>query len=335
MNNIRLFIDDLKKNIIADDYTFFIATATSIFVSYFLFGVGSITFSAVAVLFAFIIDSAKQNNGDYFYTLFWLLIILAGGYVGFRLKMSIEFYVLLFFISNFYYRAFDVDPYAGRAVPFMVILATIGTVLTKASIADALSYCIGSVCSVLAIAIAHRNKVEFTAFKYGLFSKALYMTNRHVFISSFVYSIFLFLTVFLPHHFLLRNVYWAAITFVILVKPKTYRILSDTLTRFFGCILGGGLTIGIINLGIYSKVLVVIIIAICIFLTPTLLNLNRVMKSFAITVFVLLVIEYASFWHDTHYLLAWARIYETLIGGTLAILASIVLYYVDKIKSPF
>lgn len=53
--------------------------------------------------------------------------------------------------------------------------------------------------------------------------------------------------------------------------------------------------------------------------------MNYLLKSFGITVFVLLLIEKTIYLYNPNYQLPYSRIYETIIGGLIALMASIIL----------
>jgi len=124
----------------------------------------------------------------------------------------------------------------------------------------------------------------------------------------------------------LYRAYWAPLTFIVLLRPKEVKILKTTCLRFIGSLLGALFIIALFNLISFTHIdLYFCILGVVVFLLPSFLKLNYTAKTFAITVFVLLLLEETEFLHDPTYLLPFSRVYETLIGGCVAIVASIVL----------
>lgn len=319
-----------NKIITIDNFIFISCALVSALVCYLLLGAGNITLGVISVMFTFIIFSAKPNNGDYAYTFLWLILILAGCYIGISLRLSVGFYIFLFIISSYYYVSFNRDLFSDRAIPFLVIYASLGTTMKELPFQSALSFIIGSIVALIILGVAHKQQIEFKAFKTGLFSKTLYANPPHILISSLIYSGLLFLCLFLPDHFGLQRAYWAPMTFIILLKPKDQNTIRNTIDRFIGSVAGAITVFLILNFEGHFKIVNLVLIAICVFLLPSFFKLANLAKAFGITVFVLILLESAEFWKDTSYTLPYARIYETFIGGSLAIVGSIVIKTLRK-----
>lgn len=318
------------KIITIDNFIFMSCALVSALICYLLLGAQNITLGVVSVMFTFIIFSAKPNSGDYAYTFIWLIIILIGCYIGIALKLSVGFYIFLFIISNYYYISFNRDPFSDRAIPFIVIYASLGTTMKGLGYDSAIAFIIGTVVALIIMGIAEKRKVEFTAFKTGLFSKTLYANPPHILISSLIYSSLLFLCLYLPEHFGLQRAYWSSMTFIILLKPKDQNTIKNTIDRFLGSVLGALVVLLILNIEGHYKLVNLIIIAVCVFLLPSFFKLANMLKAFGITVFILILLESAEFWRQPNYSLTYARIYETFIGGSLAVIGSILLKTLRK-----
>lgn len=318
------------KIITKDNFIFLLCAVLSAVVCSLILGIDNVTLGVVSVMFTFIIYSAKPNNGDYVYTFIWISIILLGCYIGIYLKLSFGFYIFLFIISSYYYITINKDSFSDRAVPFLVIYASLGTSMKKLPLDSALAFLIGAVVALIVLGIAHQRKVEFTAFKTGLFSKTLYANSPHVLLNSIIYSLFLFLCLYLPNHLGLARTYWAPMTFIILLKPKDENIVKNTLGRFWGSVVGAIFVFILLHLDMHFKIINLVIIAVCVFLLPSFFKLNFFLKTFGITTFILVLLESAEYWKNPDYTLTYLRIFETFIGGSLAILASLLLKYLRK-----
>lgn len=316
-----------------DNFIFITCALVSALVCYLTLGVENITLGVVSVMFTFVVFSAKPDNGDYVYTFLWVAIILLGCYIGILFHLSVAFYLFLFFVSVYYYISFERDTFSARAIPFMVIYASLGTTMKALEFKSALSFLMGSVIALIILGFAHHRKIEFTAFKNGIFSKTLYANPPHIFVSAFVYSVLLFSCLYLPDHFGLERVYWAPMTFIILLKPKDQDTIKNTIDRFIGSIVGAVVVFILLNIEGHYKIINLGIIALCVFLLPSFFKLKNWVKTFGITVFILVLLESAEFWKDPNYTLPYARIYETFIGGMIAILGSFVLRQLQKFNT--
>ncbi|WP_170143336.1 FUSC family protein [Orbus hercynius] len=320
-----------------DNCVFFITALINSAICYSLFGITGAMFGVLTVFFTNIVYHAKEESNNIFYIGFLLSLILVGGGIGFLLKLSVPFYLFLFIFSYFYYVSFNKDVFVDRIVPFFVIFACMGTTLPSVSPDLPLAYLTGISISLLMLSILKHKKYDSSAFKNGLFSKNLYLSDQRLALRAFIYSLFLFLSLAIPDYFDLYRVYWAPLTFVVLLRPLEVSVIKTTLSRFLGCVFGALLIFALFHLLLLKiAALDIALIAIVIFVMPTFLQLNYLLKTFAITVFVLLLIEEAEFWRDPTYLLPYSRVYETLIGGSMAILGSLVLKSIrqDELSTP-
>lgn len=309
-----------------DNFTFFFIAFINAMVCFCLFGMSEVMVGIITVLFSYMTYSAKDDTSNIFYIAFILSLIVVAGGIGFLLKLSLPFYLFLFVISYFYYISYNKDIVIDRVIPFIVIFACMGTTLPAVNMQLPLAFLIGISISLVMLLLLKRKGYDTDAFKKGLFSKDLYRSKKRLGLRAFVYSLFLFLSLVIPDYFDLYRVYWSPLTFIVLLRPKELGIVKITLSRFFGSVLGAlfiflWLYLNPLNNGYID----VLLVALVVFFMPTFLKLNYVLKIFGITVFVLLLIEETEFWGDPTYLLPYSRVYETLIGGSIALCASFVL----------
>lgn len=316
-----------------DNGVFFLTALINSAICYSLFGAIGATFGILTVLFSNMVYGTKADSANLFYMIFLLSLIIIGGAIGFLLKLSFLFYLFLFAISYFHYVSFNKDAYVDHIFIFFIIFSCMGTTLPSVSIKLPLAYLTGVVVSLLVLTILKRKKYDSSAFKNGLFSKELYCSKSRLGLRAFIYSIFLFLSLAIPDYLGLYRVYWAPLTFVVLVHPQDVGIIKNTLSRFLGSFLGALFVFTIFHVVLFKTTyLDLSILMMTVFLLPTFLKLNYIFKTFAITIFVLLLLEETQFWQDPTYLLPYSRVYETVIGGVMAICASLVLRWVRKIN---
>lgn len=118
-----------------------------------------------------------------------------------------------------------------------------------------------------------------------------------------------------------------------LLHPKEMNIIKVTLLRFLGSLLAAAFVITMFSITKSKETYIYLsVLALTIFFIPTFFRLNYMLKTFSITVFVLLLLEETLFLHNPTYLLPISRVYETFIGGVVAILASLVLNIIRIIK---
>lgn len=312
---------------------FLIATIVNSTICFSLFGIIGGIFGVLTALFSNIAYDAKPDSSNIFYVFFLLCLVIVGGGIGFTLKLTIYFYIYLFFLSYCYYLFYKKDDYLDRIFPFLIIFSCMGTTLDSISIDLPMAYISGVAISLIIFSLLKHKDPESHAFKNGLFSKEIYHSDEKIYIRAFLFSFFLFLSLSIPDYLNLYKPYWAPLTFIMLLHPKEINIIKVTLLRFLGSLLAAIFVISMFSITkskenyIYLSVLALII-----FFIPTFFRLNYMLKTFAITVFVLLLLEETQFLHNPTYLLPISRVYETFIGGTVAILASIVLNIIRIIK---
>ena len=319
------------KILTKDNFIFTISIILSGLICYVTLGAQFMTLGLISVMFTYVIYSSKPNNGEYAYVFLWLIIILAGCYIGIWLKLSIAFYIFLLLVSTYYYISYGrEDSFSDRAIAYLVIYASLGTTIHNLNYRAAIAFLIGGLVTLFIMYIVYREKMQFTAFRKGIFSRALYTNSTHVLLSALVYSALLFLCLYLPDHFGLQRAYWAPMTFVILLKPKEKDTLKNTIDRFWGSVAGALFVFLFINTLGHYRIATLILIAFVAFIMPICLKMTGMKKTLALTVFVLLLLETAEFWNDPNYALPYARIYETFIGGVLAVLGSLFLKLLRK-----
>lgn len=304
---------------------FFIIAVLNSLICFALFGMIGSVFGVLTVLFTHIVYAAKPDN-NIFYVWFLLVLVLMGALVGHVLKLSVGFYIYLFLFSCFYYVIYNKDACVDRAIPFFIIFSCMGTTLPAVSVDMPLAYVTGITVSLLLLRFFNRKTKTDGPFSNGLFARGSYTGNKNILLRAFVYSLFLFLSLFIPDYFDLYRPYWAPLTFIVLLRPKEMSILKITVSRFAGSVLGATFLLVLYYfLGFNSVYVYYGLLAVAVFMLPTFLNANYIAKTFAITVFVLLLLEETEYLHDPTYLLPVSRVYETFIGGSIAIVASIAL----------
>ncbi|MEQ5042267.1 FUSC family protein [Providencia manganoxydans] len=314
--------------------TFFIAVIINSAVCFSLFGIVGCMFGVLTTLFSSIVYDAKNDSSNIFYMTFLLLLVMVGGAIGFLLKLTIYFYIYLFLVSYCYYLFYKKDDYLDRVFPFIIIFSCMGTTLGSISADIPMAYTTGVIVSLIVLSVLKRKHYKNHAFRSGLFSKQMFHSNEHIYIRAFIFSIFLFLSLSIPDYLNLYKPYWAPLTFVMLLHPKELNIIKVTCLRFLGSLLAATFIVFMFSVTKSQDIKVyLIVLALVIFFIPTFFHLNYMLKTFSITIFVLLLLEETEYLHDPTYLLPVSRVYETFIGGAVAILASLSLNIFRTIKN--
>lgn len=330
MKNIILNNKYIQINF-RDNGVFLITAIINSLIGFLIFGVIGVVVGVITVLFSNIVYEVKKEEENIFYVWFLLCLVILGGVIGHLLKLSISFYIYIFSISYFYYISYDKDPYLDSTMPFILIFSCIGTVMPSANLDSVLAYLTGITISLLCLSLLRHKNYDNKAFVNGLLARKIYTGTKNIFLRSFTYSFFLFLSLYLPDYFDLYRPYWAAMTFIILLKPKETDILKTTCHRFIGSFLGAVFIILLFNFLNFQHVYIYLFILLgVIFILPSFFKMNYMLKTFAITTFVLLLLEKTLYLHDPNYQLTYSRVYETFIGGVFAMFASIVLNRLRK-----
>ncbi|HEC8326188.1 FUSC family protein [Providencia huaxiensis] len=312
---------------------FLITAIVNSTVCFFLFGVIGGTFGLLTTLFSNIVYDTKPDSSNIFYVFFLLCLVIVGGGIGFILKLTVYFYIYLFILSYCYYLFYKKDDYLDRTFPFLIIFSSMGTTLGSISLDLPMAYISGIAISLTIFSLLKHKNFESHAFKNGLFSKEIYHSDEKIYIRAFLFSFFLFLSLSIPDYLNLYKPYWAPLTFIMLLHPKEMHIIKVTLLRFLGSLLAAIFVISMFSLTKSKETYIYLAaLAFIVFFIPTLFRLNYLLKTFSITIFVLLLLEETQFLHDPSYLLPISRVYETFIGGAIAILASLVLNIFRVIK---
>ncbi|HCH7936497.1 MULTISPECIES: FUSC family protein [Providencia] len=313
--------------------TFLIAAIVNSTICFSLFGTIGGVFGVITTLFSNIVYDAKPDSSNIFYIFFLLCLVIVGGGIGFLLKLTIYFYIYLFILSYCYYLFYKKDDYLDRTFPFLIIFSCMGTTLDSISIDLPMAYLSGVAVSLVIFSLLKHKNNEIHAFKNGLFSKAIYHSDEKIYIRAFFFSFFLFLSLSIPDYLNLYKPYWAPLTFIMLLHPKEMNIIKVTLLRFLGSLLAAAFVITMFSITKSKETYIYLsVLALTIFFIPTFFRLDYMLKTFSITVFVLLLLEETLFLHNPTYLLPISRVYETFIGGVVAILASLVLNIIRIIK---
>lgn len=322
----------LKYFDIKDGLIFMGSVAFTTILSYFLFGVNGLMWTAFSSMFTWSLYDARPDRSNHLYIFMLMMIIMLNNYIGYRLQLSWLFYVYLFIVSCFFYISFGKDPVIDRAVRYIIMLSTIGTTLPSVSWELPSGYLIGTLTVLGLLFALHLKNYDFDAFRNGLFSKDLYVSQRHAIPGALIFSTGIFLSLLIPHFLHLGRIYWAPLTFVMVLNPKAEHVFKNTISRFGGSFLSVFILMILLSTGYNASVIILIAFFIISFLLPTFLDKTPVMKSFGITFYVLTMTEISHYWNNPVYSPLFERLYETVIGGIIAIITSIILKKVRSIQ---
>ncbi|WP_216935571.1 FUSC family protein [Acinetobacter sp. BY484] len=309
-----------------DNGVFLLISLINSGICYYFFNFIGLIFGFITVLFSNMVYEAKEDKANIIYMWFLLSLVILSGVIGFLLKISIEFYLYIFILAFFYYIMYGKDPYIDRTFPFVFIYSFIGTVFQNTNIKIIYAYLTGITIGLLLLNLLRYKKYENDSFKNGFFSKSTYLTNERIFTRSITYSLFAFLSLYVPYYFLLYKPYWSALTFIILLRPKEIDVLRKTIGRFIGCLVAVIFIILLFKFISFShNYLYLFIFLTLVFLLPSFLKMQNSIKSFGTTLFVILLIEITFYTYHPNYFVPISRVYETFIGGFFAIIASLIL----------
>ena len=317
---------------VKDGLIFMGSVAFTTLAGYWLFGVNSLMWTSFSSMFTYSLYDARPDRSNHLYVFFLMMIIMINNSIVYWLQLSWLFYVYLFAISCFFDITYGKDPVLDRAVRYIIMLSTIGTTLTSVSYELPVGYLIGTLTVLGVLFVLHLKNYDFTAFRNGLFSKELYTSKKHAVPRAFIYSTGMFLSLLIPDFLELGRIYWAPLTFVMVLNPKAEHVFKNTISRFAGSFLSVILLMIMLATGYNASVVILISFFVISFFLPTFLDKNPVLRSFGVTFFVLAMTEISHYWNDPVYSPLFERLYETLIGGLLAIITSIILKQVRAIQ---
>ena len=308
-----------------DSFVFVGSMTISAAIIYPIIGLqGGIAWSSFAVLCTYSLYNAKPDRSNFLYVLFWMFLIMGSTYIGRLLHLSPWFYLYLLVIAYCYYFFFGRDPVFDRAIRFVIILSTIGT--TMPHVTDGLP--LGAVIGTLtALAVCHymmRKHHDLEAFKQGIFTHELFKLETNIIPRALIYSIGMFICLWLPLYLGLNKNYWATLTFIMVMTPKAEKVMQNTCLRFLGSLVAVFVLYLIFQLP-DSTAVIPIALFIFSFMLPLCFGKNFAIVTFGVTCYSLTLVELAGYWHNPTYSLLIDRMAETIIGGGIAIIASIIL----------
>lgn len=315
----------LKTIDIKDGFIFLGSIIIAAAISYSIFGISGVMWSSFSVLVTYTLYDARADRANHLYIFLWIVITIISTYIGSFLGLGPLFYIYLFGISYFFYLSFGKDPVMDRAVRYIIVLATIGTTLPHVSYELPASFIIGTVIALIILFGLSSKNIDFDAFRKGLFSRNVYSPGKNTLLRAFIYSTGMFLALLIPDFLHIGKPYWAPLTFVFLLNPKAEHILKMTLFRFWGSLLAVFSLSLLMMLPSNPSYTLLIYLVVVVFLYPSFLNENFAIKTFGISCLFLTLTETTFYWHDPTYSLLYNRIYETVIGGCMALLTSFIL----------
>lgn len=139
-----------------------------------------------------------------------------------------------------------------------------------------------------------------------------------------IYALGLLLALAIPRSIDLGHFYWTLLTFVFVLHPKSQSIVKITLQRVLGSLISVLLLYFLFNLPFmpYIGLIAVVVFA---FLMPMSFHHGYTFMTFVVTSLILSILELVIYWRHPTYELLFDRVLETALGGTIAIMTSIIL----------
>lgn len=297
--------------------------------TYFIVGIEATLWSTLSVLHAYNIFSKPKDYKGYLYSFLCSMSILAGIYLGYFLKLGYAFYFALIILSFFYYQLYDIDPALDLSMKYIIVFATIGTTFSEDIIKGlVVGLLIGTVLTLLVCyGLSHKKHIRTHIITPQVRSRVLKFKLNTIF-RSLIYSAGLIACLFFSIYLNIGHFFWALLTFVFVLHPKSQGIVKLTTQRIIGGLFSVILLYFLFNTSMmpYIGFITILVLA---FLLPMSNEKNYVFASFCTTGFVLAVIEMSLYWQTPSYQLLSERILETLLGGIIAIICSVILKYVS------
>lgn len=296
--------------------------------TYFIMGIEATLWSTLSVLHAYNIFSKPKDYKSYLYSFICSMSILVGIYLGYFLKLGYLFYFALIILSFFYYQLYDIDPALDLSMKYIIIFSTIGTTFTEDIIKGlVVGLLIGTVLTLLVCySLSHKEHLKTHISTLQIRERVLKFKLATV-LRSLVYSAGLIACLFFSIYLNIGHFFWALLTFVFVLHPKSQSIVKLTIQRIAGTLLAVLLLYFLFNTPMMPYIGFVSILILA-FLLPMSNERNYAFASFCTTGFVLAVLEMSLYWQTPNYQLLSERILETLLGGFIALICSIILKYV-------
>lgn len=293
-------------------------------VAFAIMDVQASMWAAFSTLYAFNLFNAAKEYKNYFYTAFWLAMIMLSIFIGDILRLDIYFYVYLAIFSFLYYQLYGTDPVMDLTMKFMIIMSVIGTILPEISKSLAIGFLIGSTVTLMACYLLSNKTHRHISIAESLVEKNIFKLREHIIPRSMTYTIGLLLTLAIPRMLELGHFYWTLLTFVFVLHPKSQSIIDITLQRVAGSLLSVIVLYFLFNTPLMPYVGLVSIVVFA-FLMPMSAHHGYTFMTFVVTSLVLSVLEQVVYWRHPAYVLLFDRVTETALGGAIAIVTSIFL----------
>ncbi len=280
--------------------------------------------AAFSTLYSFNLFNAAKEYKNYFYTAFWLVMILVAILIGDTLRLGTGFYIYLTIFSFIYYQLYGTDPVMDLTMKFMIIMSTIGTILPDISKSLALGFVIGSGITLITNYVLSHKVYRHAIITSALVEQNLFTLRKHIIPRSMTYTIGLLLTLAIPRMLDLGHFYWTLLTFVFVLHPKSQSIIRITLQRVAGSLISVLLLYFLFNTPFMPYVGLVAIVIFA-FLMPMSFHHGYTFMTFIVTSLILSILEQVIYWRHPAYVLLFDRVTETAIGGAIAIVTSIIL----------
>ncbi|UNM97062.1 FUSC family protein [Ignatzschineria rhizosphaerae] len=296
---------------------------------------GALTWTSFSVLCTYSLYNAKPDRSNLIYILFWMLLILASAYIGRLFHLSWKFYLYLYLISYLYYYFFGKDPVFDRAIRFIIILSTIGTAMPEITKGLPIGALIGTFSALVVCHYMLRKNVDLDAFKQGVFTYEIFKLHKNLILRALIYSSGMFLCLLLPRYFGIEKNYWATITFIMVMPPKSLIVFHNTLIRFIGSVIAVGVLYLLFQVPdllpeiSFSSYMIVLFLFFS-FMLPLCFGKNFGITTFGVTCYSLILVELSMYWSHPALALLVDRVLETMIGGIIAILTSYILRVLHK-----
>lgn len=293
-----------------------------------------LVWASFSVLCTFALYNASRDKVNLLYIALFMVVILSSTFLGMLFQLGWQYYCFLFIITFIYYYQFGRGAVFDNGMRFIIILATIGTTMPAITNGLPIAGGLGIITALLVCSLLLHKAHDKNAFNLGLFQNERLTQSGKLIPRALFYSTALFLCMVLPDFFGFEKNYWALITFLMVLPPKTISVVKNSLYRFIGSVLAVLLLYLLFELPNYFDLPInmirymILLFFIFAFILPLCFGKSFLLVTFGMTAYSMLVVELAMYWDEPTPALLITRVIETFIGGMMAIIAGLFIKWI-------
>lgn len=296
----------------------------SALIAYLLMGLNGALWATIACIYAFNLFNAQKTFKNYYYIGIGFVLMFISAAIGYFLKIGVSFCLALTLFSFFYYQMYGKDTMLDLTMKFMILISVVASVLPEVNLTLFGGFFLGGTVTTFSCYTLSQKEHLNLRFLSSLMDKSLFRLPQYIFFRALTYSIGLLLSLTIPLYLELGHFYWAALTYIFVLHPKSVQIMKVTYERTLGCFLSVVMLFFILQVPLMPY-LGCILVLLCAFLLPISYRGSYVFITFVTTTLILSLLELIAYGNNPQSDLLFYRILETILGGIIAILISFIL----------